>query len=627
MIATINRFNDNQDISAYNNHSTIIVQKVTDNGSQGEIDYIELPMVSHKHAYGFTFDKRKDPSQLAAGDFLRKGEVIYATPNLKEDGQYGTGINVDTALTPSFNTNEDGAMISETLRDSGVFDTHKFECIVVPIGDNIKLHNLFGTKDNWKGFPNIGEIVGGDGTVISSYKHSRNFQPLQSLSTSVNNSRTFYDSPKMVAIGSEVVDVKVTRSQCRPSTVPSRISALLDKHVDNDIAYNKAVLEVTDKLVRDGYTLTGQLSNYLATLLLYNACGAVTRATGARKAKTTSYPQSKKKIDIKEYIIEIQVRTVMKLNLGKKQADLTGGKSIICAIIPDEQCPRDQFGRIAHMQIANKSPVARNTMGLFWEMLYKDAQYHAQQLIMGMRKTHKIHDIFLAIADFLKTISTESYELLVAGGVFEDTAKQNALVADILDGAPLLLYIKVESDESGFPVLKRLRECSGGKWYPKRGKCTWISAFDGKLKTSKSDIRIAPRYTHILEKDATYIAATHSPRRNATGFSSKLDIWEKRGSAFSKQPPKVLSEAESKNLSSTIGARNFATLLSSFTNKELHEEKLTNRINAKDVTDIEQQIDYSAIKDKPNRGVQQLQHHLEVFGVRLSRTPRDEQEK
>lgn len=91
------------------------------------------------------------------GDIIEKDTTLYYSPSTDEEGNYMYGVNGKVLYTISPETIEDAIVISESFAKK--LSVTKAETCIVPINDNDIPLNLYGDKEHYKSFPDIGETM------------------------------------------------------------------------------------------------------------------------------------------------------------------------------------------------------------------------------------------------------------------------------------------------------------------------------------------------------------------------------------------------------------------------------------------------------------------------------------
>lgn len=174
-----------------------------------EIGIVNLEEFSCHHQYfGFRYQKRKALDQIRPGISIPKGTVFLDSPAITEDGDYSYGIQANVAYMTHPATSEDGILIRRGFLPSLGFRT--YETRVVEWGRDKVALNLYGTKENPKPFPDIGQPIRADGVVMAL--RPTDLPELAIVERSVDdlmNIEYTFDETVYAVAGGKVVDVRI----------------------------------------------------------------------------------------------------------------------------------------------------------------------------------------------------------------------------------------------------------------------------------------------------------------------------------------------------------------------------------------------------------------------------------
>lgn len=605
----------------FNNHTTVFVQRIEPTGELTEIDVIELPYYHKKAPYGFTYQDTSLREDMDVGSIVRAEQPIVSSPNLHDDGQYGAGMNLETAFMSRHEGTEDSAMVWEGLKDKMI--AHRFDEVTIPCTSKDWLANIFGNDTNWIPIPGIGEKVRRDGLLCGHYRVDMANLPLQINKSNIKESREYYDYPKWVVLDSTVIDIKVYRNKNAKSKIPERLRRWLDSFADLDDNYRRRLLDTYDYYLKAGVTISGKLHALAAEWRMLLEGGSY-QSQDNGKTKNKRCFASIGKFPLDEYLVSVVTRAEVKINIGVKLADNNGSKTTIGRFVTKEEMPTDEWGRFAKIVLSNEHSANRNTIGQPWEMWYKLTCWHAARIIREKANAGaSLNEIRDLVFDFTSRISSDTHYAL---SEIERDGNINAFIMELLEGRdfdetgnwegdPFCLFMEMNADDTGYPAFAKI---AGSMWDVPDGHLTWRSIYDGKYKRSKVPAGLGTKYYFLLSKDCRYAGACHSPQKQSTGITAKLKPWEKKNSQLTKSAYKVIGEPDSKNLQANLGEEETALLIAMLSNTELHEEKIYTLLNSKDPAQIERSVDYEMLTDLRNQGSRQLAHYLEVFGVELA---------
>lgn len=133
----------------------------------GKYDVYNIPHYFSLHQY-FGFEYIKDKKQLLslpAGTFLKEGTVLADSPSVHENSGLALGVNANICLTNLPPTAQDGVVISESLAHRLSYKT--FETRTIEFGSNKFLLNIYGDDENYRGFPELGELINQDSMLAA----------------------------------------------------------------------------------------------------------------------------------------------------------------------------------------------------------------------------------------------------------------------------------------------------------------------------------------------------------------------------------------------------------------------------------------------------------------------------
>lgn len=143
--------------------TTYIVEDI----ETGEFDVILVPRYHKLHQYfGFGYKHNKEVMDNIKPDVIIPKDTILAdSPQVSKNSGYKFGVNANVCLLNIPETAEDGIIISQRLANKMAFML--FETRVVEFGEKTFPLNLYGDAENYKAFPEIGELINSDSVVMA----------------------------------------------------------------------------------------------------------------------------------------------------------------------------------------------------------------------------------------------------------------------------------------------------------------------------------------------------------------------------------------------------------------------------------------------------------------------------
>ena len=176
-----------------------------------EIGCFSIPKYASYHQYfGFAYDIKSSVNRLKPGNFVEEGTIFADTPAVSENGGYKYGIEMNMCFMSHPAVSEDGIMISRDMLDKLKFKV--YETRTVEFGNHSFPLNLYGNKEVYKPFPEIGDIIRDDGILMMLRKYDYDLMPVEmSIYDVMEPDFTFDQATYVRGPGGRVVDIKVYR--------------------------------------------------------------------------------------------------------------------------------------------------------------------------------------------------------------------------------------------------------------------------------------------------------------------------------------------------------------------------------------------------------------------------------
>ena len=338
-------------------------------------------VVNLTEKYGFQNDNSA-LIQYHVNDVIKEGATLSRPTSYDEFDNYGFGRNIKFMYQINQDTIEDAIVVSETLAKQ--MESTEVEEVKVPINDNDFLANLYGDKEYYKSFPDIGEST--KEKIFCAKKR-------------INKSQILYDL--------KYQNVK----RILGSDVPLYIEGVV---TDIDIYFNKPI----DQLNRGVYN--EQLNRYIT--MIYNFYKRVEKATqkcmdSGKKCSNALLAWHKRVTelttpgnDIKDemgntfsnIIMYARIKRKSGLYVGQKLTGRHGNKGVISKILPDYMMPHLENGEVVH--------IIFNTLGVFnrlniFQLYEQSINFITERIVEKFKKenmsikemediTFKVIDIF-----------------------------------------------------------------------------------------------------------------------------------------------------------------------------------------------------------------------------------------
>ena len=205
--------------------------------------------------YGYRFETEK-MDNLKVNDEIKKGDVLYHSTSFDDDLMFGYGLNAKTLYTSDPMTIEDAGVISKSF--SKKLDSIEYDVVRITINQNDILINLYGDKDNYKAFPDIGEHVKNSTIAVRrriSYEHSLFDLKEENMRKQLNTDTAFY----VPFATDRIVDISVKSNRPFDEIKKSKYNTQLLKYLENDLSYYQSIVDALGPIIENG-NYTNELS-------------------------------------------------------------------------------------------------------------------------------------------------------------------------------------------------------------------------------------------------------------------------------------------------------------------------------------------------------------------------------
>ena len=282
-----------------------------------------LESCSYKHItenYGYLYGSTPLDS-MNVGSVISPGTVIQKSSSFDNYNNRMDGKNLLLLYDASEQTMEDGIIISESCAKKLASPLiHKVEVV---INDNDIPLNIYGNRDNYKIFPDIGEEI--KHSILMAYRREKKEEAL--FSQSYDRLSELIISDDKIFCSGKVVDVDVYSND--PSKLDSVYYGQIQFYYNQQMDFAKALVGVVDHYQNDGCTMSYDLQK------LYHKC------IGLINGKQYFNERVYSGINLRLTVIEtIPVLT------GDKITNRYGGKGVISKIVPDYLMPKTYNGDV-----------------------------------------------------------------------------------------------------------------------------------------------------------------------------------------------------------------------------------------------------------------------------------------
>lgn len=301
------------------NPETIVI---FENNETKEIDYISIPYYcSHHQFFGFKYKFNSNLSKIKPGSFVSKNTVFADSPAVSDDGSYNFGVNANVAFMSLPGVSEDGMVVSEDFLKKLRFKI--YETRVVEFGSSSYPLNLYGTKDYYQPFPEIGSVIREDGLLMMLRPYDYDLSPVETSIYDLTEPDYTFDKATYSRGGEKgiVVDIKVIKNNSDDRKMPEAMTAYIEKYRKALYRFHKEIVDTENQIRSERKKKFGEnkvnLSPALHRLLVESL--AIVNHNNRSYKQNLNYLYRKAPID--EYRVEFTIEYTIEPCIGFK---LTG---------------------------------------------------------------------------------------------------------------------------------------------------------------------------------------------------------------------------------------------------------------------------------------------------------------
>lgn len=617
------------------NPETLVVYEDTETQ---EVGSFTIPTYAsyHQH-FGFEYAFKPAMSRLVPGNYIEKDTIFADSPSVTEDGGYKYGIELNLMFTSSHSAAEDGILISRDVLDKLKFKV--FETRTVQFGNHNYPINLYGTPDNYKPFPEIGEYIRPDGLLVMTRDHSKALAPVESSIYDLLTPDYSFDKATYTRAGAgRVIDIKVTHNQDVVSTTPIGMEVMLNKYISQTRRFNKELVALNKDLAINRYKKHGknskvrykpELHRLIVTsmALLDDANGSGDSFSNIKQSQKLNYLF--RKVPIDDYHVQITVAYEITPDLGFKLTCAYGGKGVITKIEEPENMPIDADGNRADIVMDDCSVVKRMNIGRLYEHYISGACRDVQKKMKSMLgfdrnqyiNEYKVNEVLSAdsvlansiydyLLGFYKICSPKQYEYCLNAGIDD---RSSHLISSIVKG--VYLYMPTDNAPETTDIVRQLE-----KSYPSTyGQVSYVS--NGTRVTTVNKARIAPLYMLLLEKIGDEWSSVSSAKLHHFGVLSRRTKSDKYNKPYKHSPVKTVGETEARIYLSYTGRESAAEVMDRSNSPATHRHIVESILKADTPTNIENAVDRSKVPLGNSKALQLVKHILMCSGIKMVYKP------
>ena len=294
------------------------------NAHTGEYDCVHIHEYNTNHrTYGSKYILDPIVNKLSKGMQIRKGTIFAHSPAKFIGDIYSTSLTCNVLAISDPVTTEDGFGVSESFcKRAGLLELNKW---TGSWGKKRYLLNTYGTIDNFKGYPDVGEAVRDDGVLFAFREYNDNFNALEMTNEALMYVDPDHDIKTHAEPGSIVYDITVEsgigETNNKVILSPS-LAKQSEKYINQLSVYYESLLESEAKILKENKEA---LFSPILAQLLTRAIADKPNNPSNKMAVGGRVRRAYKKEDLDDYRITIKTYNSKKLGIGAKLTNLHGG--------------------------------------------------------------------------------------------------------------------------------------------------------------------------------------------------------------------------------------------------------------------------------------------------------------
>lgn len=271
----------------------------------------------------FGFQLKKDPKvwdELAPGAMMEKDTRLARSPAVRENGQYGLGLEAEVAFMAMPGTIEDGFVVSESFLER--MTPRTYNTAVGNWGRKAFPLNLYGDENHYKPFPDIGDTIREDGLVFALREIDEDLGVAEMTPRALREVDFAFDKPFFGKPGARIVDVNVYHDdRLNPSNTPVGMDTQARKYYDALVTFYQSLVDEYQRLHRrrgSSLRITPEFNRLLVEAQMFLP------VAGDRRKLTRMYRLEQ----LDEWRVEVTYEKKLDSNMGFKFTDMHGGNVI-----------------------------------------------------------------------------------------------------------------------------------------------------------------------------------------------------------------------------------------------------------------------------------------------------------
>jgi hypothetical protein len=621
------------------NPTTIVIFEDYDTKEVGVLTLTEFHS-THQH-FGFRYKQDQEVFEsLQPGVHVPAGTKVRDSPSVCKNGNYMYGVETNVMYASAPGVIEDGIIVSEAYLERIV--PTGYGTLTIEFGKGHFPINLYGSPDEFKIMPNIGERINSSGLLLSLRKHDDITNVVNMNVNTVCMPDYIYDRKKYAITDAKVVDIRVSRNtNIGIPPMPVGMEEQLMRYWEADNVFYRKILDVYWGLRGGpfGRGIDMRTSEAFHSLVVeaIHRCGVdyhpSGRTNGNERQEAMDVRSEYRGVPLDAWRVEIIYEHKSIPEEGFKITNAGGGKGIVCSVRKTEDMPIDDNGNRVDVIMDDTSITRRINPGVFYEQYINAAARDTVKRMaakldytlepgatIGMVRNWidetlspaAIGDAFEYLMGFYKIVSPIMHEKMVNAYSGVDDAMYHHVAEVLFDG--IYIYFPVNNPVHRPSMVRDLRD-----HYPAIKTPVTYRGERGNMVRTKRPMLIGSMYFMVLEKTAEDWSSVASAKLQVYGTPARLTKFDKDSAPGRQNVVKTIGESESRALAACIGGEEVADIMDATNNPVAHKEIYRTILTHPTPTNIDEVLDRTKIPKGGHRPRNFVTHLFECSGKKFAR--------
>lgn len=612
---------------------------------QRQIDYLVMSKHFSNHQYfGYYFvNNQENCGMITEGQIIDEGIVFQDSPSVKNNGDYNFGISLNTIFMSDPSVADDGIVISRSAANRIGFNM--FSIRTGEFGGKSIALNLYGDDDNYKPFPDIGDVIPDNGLLMAIRSYEGGLPIVEMSAKELRRVDYYHDKLIYAKKGGRIINIEIEHTRTNDPAEPHAYETQLLKYDQGTRQFHRELLDfyrAQKKVDRRGmgYSISEKFSTLIRESLAYLDDELLNERRGNRFNQDPSMLKNLIKVykgnELDVWSVRFTIAEERNATIALKITNLHASKGVITDIREDEEMPTMPDGTRADVIMSNDSVINRMNFGAPIEVAYTSRQAKMLKefrtyLGYGIHEDLEFADFnkvksHVANYDYLKLYdrlteyawctSDKHYEFMTSPEMQSNEKKLDHVTSVVM--YKFVLYHPADNQLQKVESFIRLKMKG---FESDRDYVSFMR--NGKKITTRKKFEIGEVYFIILEKigdDAMGVASGNrslpfgvlAPRTNANRYSKP----------FTRQAIRF-GEDEMNLVNSYCGSELAVEITDRNGSPEMSELMVYQMYKSKNVTNIPRLIDRDKYPYGNNRAVTITNHMLEASGIKFVYKPYD----